>query len=207
MPDFQTIRLFFEQLDTGLIYLAIFGAGFLENCVPPIPGDTVTVLAAWLVGTGRLNYFGVFFSATAGNILGFMTMYHVGRYFGKDYFVRKNFRFFPKADIEKAEAWFVRYGFRIILFNRFLSGLRSVISIFSGMAHLNRRRVILFAFFSACMWDGVLLYGGYLLGSNFEVLIERYNTAVFIIMAIIISVVVTVRIWIRRKPTVPRNDA
>lgn len=199
MPDFETIHAFINQLDTGLIYLVIFAAGFFENCIPPIPGDTVTVLGAWLVGTGRLNYFGVFFSATAGNILGFLVMYHVGRYFGKDFFIRKNFRFFPKRDIEKAEAWFVRYGFKIILFNRFLSGLRSVISIFSGMAHLHRPRVILFAFISSCMWDGVLLYGGYVLGANFETLITRYNKFVFLMILTVIAVAVGVRWWIRKK--------
>lgn len=202
MPDFETIRIFFDQLDTGLIYVIIFGAGFLENCIPPIPGDTVTVLGAWLVGTGRLNYFGVFFSATAGNILGFLVMHHVGRHFGKDFFTRKNFRFFPKRDIERAEAWFSRYGFKIILFNRFLSGLRSVISVFSGMARLNRPRVILFAFLSACMWDGVLLYGGYVLGANFETLISRYNKIVFLIVITVIAIAIGIRWWVgRRTPT------
>ncbi len=199
MPDFQTLHATFDQLDTGLIYFIIFAAGFLENCIPPIPGDTVTVLGAWLVGTGRLNYFGVFFSATAGNLSGFMVMYHIGRTFGQDYFIRKNFRFFPKRDILKSEQWFTRYGFKIILVNRFLSGLRSVISLFSGMAHLNRGKVILFAFLSACMWDGLLLYGGYLLGQNFEILVGRYNKVMLIVVASVVLILIGFRWWTRRK--------
>ncbi|HNM15889.1 MAG TPA: hypothetical protein PKJ64_14035, partial [bacterium] len=54
-----------QSLDTGLIYLVIFLSGFLENCIPPIPGDMVTVLAASMVGVGRLSYFPTFLTATA----------------------------------------------------------------------------------------------------------------------------------------------
>lgn len=169
-----------QGLDSVWIYLIIFLAGYLENCIPPVPGDTVTVFAAYLVGTGRLNYFAVFITATLGNLSGFMTMYHLGRHFGKEYFLRKNWKWFPKTQFEKAELWFQKYGYKIILFNRFLSGFRSVISIFSGMAQLQRRKIIPLALVSACMWDGVLIYGGYLVGNNWNAFIrilDQYNIA------------------------------
>jgi membrane protein DedA with SNARE-associated domain len=180
-----------QSLDTSLIYGMIFLSGYLENCIPPIPGDTVTVFAAYMVGTGRLNYFAVFFTATAGNLSGFMTMYHLGRFFGKKFFLDKNYKFFPRENIEKVETWFAKYGYRIILFNRFLSGLRSVISVFAGMAHLERRKILLLAFLSACMWDGVLIYGGYLLGDNwnyFDEMLNKYNTAVLIAIVSLIAI-------------------
>jgi membrane protein DedA with SNARE-associated domain len=176
-----------KSLDTVWIYTIIFFSGFFENCIPPIPGDTVTVFAAYMVGTGRLNYFSVFFTATAGNLTGFMTMYHIGRYFGKDFFMRRNFKFFPKESFEKTEAWFNRYGYRLILINRFLSGFRSVISIFAGMTQLKRRKIIPLAFLSACMWDGVLIYAGFLLGDNWKYIDEilrRYNKVVLTLMVL-----------------------
>lgn len=201
MFDFFNIEQWLQtiqSLDTSLIYGMIFLSGYLENCIPPIPGDTVTVFAAYMVGTGRLNYFAVFFTATAGNLAGFMTMYHVGRFFGKKFFFDKNYRFFPRENIEKTEAWFTQYGYRIILFNRFLSGLRSVISVFAGMTHLNRGKILILAFLSACMWDGVLIYGGYLVGDNwhyFDELLSRYNTIVLILMGVLITVWLIYRIY------------
>lgn len=199
MFDFFNIEQWLQtiqELDTGLIYLMIFLSGYLENCIPPIPGDTVTVFAAYMVGTGRLNYFAVFFTATAGNLAGFMTMYHLGLFFGKKFFLERNFKFFPRESIEKTEAWFNKYGYRIILFNRFLSGLRSVISVFAGMTHLQRRKIIPLAFLSACLWDGVLIYGGYLLGDNwhyFDQMLNQYNSIV------LAAVIVLGAVWISRK--------
>lgn len=194
-----------QSLDTSLIYFMIFLSGFLENCIPPIPGDTVTLFAAYMVGTGRLNYFAVFFTATAGNLTGFMTMYHIGRFFGKTFFMEKNYKFFPRERIEKTEAWFNKYGYRIILFNRFLSGLRSVISVFAGMARLQRRKILTLAFLSACMWDGVLIYGGYLLGDNwkyFDEILSQYNTVVLTVAIIIAAfwVIRKVFIYFKSKP-------
>ncbi|MBL7994745.1 DedA family protein [bacterium] len=177
-----------EGFDTSLIYVIIFLSGYLENCIPPIPGDSVTVFAAIMVGTGRLNYVAVFITATAGNLAGFMTMYQVGRYLGKKFFLEKNYKFFPRERIEKTEAWFSKYGYRIILFNRFLSGFRSVISVFAGMTHLQRRKIIPLAFLSACMWDGVIIYGGYLVGDNFDVILNRYNAVVLTIVILVIII-------------------
>ncbi|MCK6542751.1 DedA family protein [bacterium] len=190
-----------QSLDTGLIYLVIFLSGFLENCIPPIPGDMVTVLAASMVGVGRLSYLPTFLTATAGNLIGFMTMYQIGRFFGKDFFLSRNFKYFPATAFEKAEAWFTRHGYRVILFNRFLSGLRSVISLFAGMTHLQKRKIIPLAFLSACMWDGVLIYAGYVLGDNwkaFENLMAQYNRVVFSILGLI-ALILLIRWFIKRN--------
>lgn len=188
-----------EGLDTSLIYVIIFLSGYLENCIPPIPGDSVTVFAAIMVGTGRLNYFAVFFAATAGNLAGFMTMYQVGRFLGKKFFLEKNYKFFPRERIEETEAWFNKYGYRIILFNRFLSGFRSVISVFAGMTHLRRRKIIPLAFLSACMWDGFIIYGGFLVGDNFDEILNRYNTVVLTVVLLAIAIFLLRKIFLYYK--------
>ena len=50
------------------LYVFLFFSAIIENLFPPIPGDTITVFGAFLVGTGRLSYFFVYLATTAADI-------------------------------------------------------------------------------------------------------------------------------------------
>jgi len=61
------VESFFNNLiqENGtLVYVALFLSAYIENIFPPIPGDTVTVIGAYFVGTGKLNFWGVYFSTS-----------------------------------------------------------------------------------------------------------------------------------------------
>ena len=58
---------FLNSLPDGLIYLLLGVSAFVENVFPPVPGDTITAFGAFLVGTQRLSFFGVYLSTTAGS--------------------------------------------------------------------------------------------------------------------------------------------
>ncbi len=205
MDLIQDLWIEVQALDTGWIYLIIFLSGYLENLIPPVPGDMVTVFAASLVGVGRLNYFATFTTAAAGNICGFMTMYAIGRWLGREFFEKRELKYFPKAGFQKTEQWFSKYGYFVITFNRFLSGLRSVISIFAGMTGLNPLKVMGLAFVSACLWDGALIYAGYLLGDNwklFESMLQKYNQSVFAILALGFVIFIILKVYSKyRRPS------
>ena len=64
-----------QSTDPILAYLVLFISAFVENVFPPIPGDSVTILGAYLVGTGILNFWGVYLATTAGSLAGFMSIY------------------------------------------------------------------------------------------------------------------------------------
>lgn len=170
-----------------IIYSILFFSSFLENIAPPIPGDTVTVFGAYLVGIRRLDFIAVLVATTLGSLLGFMTLYFIGYKFGWDYFYKKNYRFLPRSRLEEVDKWFNRYGYVIILGNRFLSGIRSVISIFSGMSRLPWLRVSTLAFISCAVWNALLITAGYLLGDNWSRVtdfIKSYNQVVLVIIVI-----------------------
>jgi membrane protein DedA with SNARE-associated domain len=67
-----------EQIDPLVAYIILMISAFVENVFPPIPGDTVTVIGAYLVSTGRLGFWGVYVSTTVGSVIGFFTMYLLG---------------------------------------------------------------------------------------------------------------------------------
>ena len=174
----DALILYFEHLSPGWLYFALFLSSYIENIVPPVPGDTVLVFAAYLVGRSQRHLLGVFVSTTVGSAAGFMTYYALGRWVGQDYFLKKNFRFLPAQSIIKAGNWFRRYGYWILLANRFLSGIRSVISIVAGIYMLPWLWVLALALVSCGVWNGVLIWIGYALGQNWKLIediLRQYN--------------------------------
>lgn len=164
---------FLQTLPDFLIYLFLGLSAFVENIFPPIPGDTITAFGALLVGIGGLSFFGVYFSTTLGSLFGFLCLYRIGGYLGRHFFMKKNFRFFNKEDIIKAEQWFDKYGYFLIAFNRFLPGIRSVIAVVGGISHLKGIRVTLLALLSCAVWNLIWIFLGYGLGSNWEIIEAR----------------------------------
>lgn len=159
---------YLESLPDFLVYLLLGVSAFVENIFPPIPGDTITAFGAWMVGIGGLSFSGVYFSTTLGSLLGFLCLFRVGGYLGRRFFIKNNFRFFKRDDIIKVEAWFGKYGYFLIAFNRFLPGIRSAISVAGGILHLKGIWVFLLALISSAVWNLIWILAGYGLGSNWE---------------------------------------
>ena len=193
----------FQQISPLTAYVLLFVSAFVENVFPPIPGDTVTLIGAYLVTSGKLSFTGVYLSTSLGSVLGFFAMYMIGLKLGRKFLDSKIGRkVFTEAQYEKTEKWFSKYGYGIIAANRFLSGTRSVISIFAGSFHLNWVYVLTLATLSALLWNGLLIYIIYVVGLNWDVitaLISQYNKIVIAITIIIIAYFVVRKI--RRKKT------
>ena len=184
---------FLNILPDYLIYLALGISAFVENICPPIPGDTITAFGAFLVGTKRLHFFGVYLSTTLGSLFGFLFLFWIGGLLGRRFFIEKDYRFLKAKDIIRAEEWFRKYGYLLILFNRFLPGVRSAICLAGGLSRLRTSTVALLAFISCTLWNLIWISAGYMLGSNWQTakekmlyIMSRYNLAVLTIFGIII---------------------
>jgi membrane protein DedA with SNARE-associated domain len=179
-----------NSVEPVIAYFFIALASFLENIFPPAPGDLITVFSATLIANGHLHFVFVLISTTTGSVMGFMSYYYLGKWLGHKIH-DKGFKFLPKAQFDKAELWFEHYGFKLILANRFLSGVRSVISLFCGISELEVHKVFFYATLSALAWNSILIYAGYELGQNWrniELYMQSYFKffVVFIVIALII---------------------
>ncbi len=196
----QSLQLINEFLDRlfiygpWLIYLTLFAASFVENIFPPFPGDFFTLTGGALAASGRLEIAGVFAAVYVGGICSLMLVYYLGRRFGRDYFIAKNFRYFSADDIRRLEDWFARKGLLLILFNRFIVGARAVITLVAGMSNYRAGPMFLFASISFWIFNSLLLFGTYIFVVNFETiayyfhLYERIVWPIIIIIAIILIV-------------------
>jgi membrane protein DedA with SNARE-associated domain len=192
----DAVTAYFAALSPGWLYLALFLSAFVENVFPPVPGDTVVVFAAYLVGRSHRTLTGVYVSTTLGGIAGFMTLYALGLLIHPEYFVKRNFRFLPAAQFEATRAWFERYGYWIVVVNRFLSGIRSAVSIICGIYRLPWLRVLILTAVGCGLWNALLIYAGYTLGSNWraiDMILHRYSRGVLIVL------LVAAAAWLIRK--------
>lgn len=190
---------FLESIPDFVIYFILAVGAFVENVFPPVPVDTITAFGAFLVGVGRLSFWGVYISTTAGSVLGFMALFLVGKRFDKEYFMKRNFRFSRTKYILRVEGLFEKYGYTLVLFNRFLPGIRSAISLAGGFSRLNGLRVAMLALVSAGLWNGLLISLGYFLGTEWEEVRERlrvimihYNITVLLLIAVLVVVLVVI---------------
>ena len=184
-----------QTVDPWLVYLIVFSIAFIENVFPPSPSDMVVVFAGALVGMGRAGFLTTLACSTAGSTAGFMVMYGVGGWFGTKILERGRIKFLPIDAIRKVEGWFARYGYGIIVANRFLSGTRAVVSFFAGMSRLKLAPTTLLSAISALLWNIILVGAGYYLGHHWERIGFYLSTYSQIVTGI---VVVALLVWLVR---------
>ncbi len=185
------------------IYITILFFAFIENVFPPSPSDVVLVIGGSLIGTGAINYFLALAFATIGSITGFMLMFYIGSTVDKKVIHSGKFKYIPVDSLNKVETWFRKYGYFIIVANRFMPGTRAVISFFAGISNLEPRKTITLCFVSALIWNAILLYLGFVFGDNVATVDEYLNTYSNIVIALTVIVILffIVRYFIRKRKT------
>lgn len=198
----ESIINFLSQVPWWAVILIAFLVTFTENIFPPAPCDSLLIFTGTLVGIGVVNYWQLLFAATIGSTAGFIVMFLLGAKFDTYIMHSPRFKFISRDSLKKIEGWFERYGYWLIVANRFLSGTRAVISFFAGMSRLNFNKTIVLSAVSAALWNSILLWLGMKTGSNWQLVdkyIGIYGKVVFP-LAIAIALFFLIRfIWKKKK--------
>lgn len=199
--SFEELVIWLQQLSPPGVLLLVFAVAYIENIFPPSPSDVLLVFAGTLVGVGTVGFFPTLLAATLGSTLGFMTAYVAGRYFER-YLVEGRFsRFLPVRAIRQVENLFQRYGYSVIIANRFLSGTRAVVSFAAGMSKMNLPITTALCAVSATVWNVVLLRLGQSFGSNWHRVADYLALYGKIVTVVIITglIILAWRYWRQRK--------
>lgn len=186
---------FLSSIDPLYVYALVMGFALVENLFPPSPSDVMIVAAGTLVGMGHVSFIPALLSATAGSTLGFMIMYKIGDWFGDHILEQGKIKFIPIDQIHRVERWFQKYGYAIIVINRFLTGTRAVVSFFAGMSELRLLPTTGLCFVSALLWNTILIFSGYYLGQNWDRISFFISTYSQIVTTIVILLVL---VWAAR---------
>jgi len=197
----EDILVYISSLDTTWIYFILFFFSFIENVFPPSPSDVVVVVGASLIVGTSLGFVPVLFITSIGSALGFIVMYYVGYFLSEKVLRSGKLAFISQDALHKTDEWFSKYGYWIILANRFMPGTRSVISFFSGVHELNVGKTFLFALVSAFLWNIIIIYLGMTLGNNVE-LIDYYLTTysnIGIAITCLVLAVFGIKYFVKKK--------
>ncbi len=195
----ESLFSFIEQSPAWLVFVTVFLASYVENIFPPVPGDTILLFGAYLVGRGHLSFGMAMVTTLLGSVLGFMTLYVAGFKYGRKFMSSTQQTWFSPKSLQRVEGLFGKWGYGVVLINRFLAGMRSVVGIFSGIAKLSIWKVIILSTLSSLLWNGTLIWLGSSVGENWEIIgdyLKDYNLIVTILILLIIAAFLVHRYFI-----------
>ena len=192
----------FSELTPIWIYILLFAFAYVENIFPPSPSDIVIVIGGSLIGTGALSFVPALVFSTGGSAAGFLTAFALGWQFDKKLIHSGKLKSINIQSVDKVENAFKKYGYYLIIANRFLPGTRAVISFFAGMSRLNIHITILLSALSSLIWNSILLYLGIVFGKNVAVVdkyLGTYSDIVIIISVVIVLFFLLKFLLIKKK--------
>ena len=198
---FESILTEISSFSPTWIYITLFLFAFIENVFPPSPSDLVVVVGGTLIATGAIHFIPTLILTSVGTVAGFMVLFYIGSSVDKKVIHAGKFKFIRVDAIDKVEIWFKKYGYGIILANRFMPGTRAVISFFAGLSHLDVKRTIILSTISAFAWNALILYLGYIFGDNVKLVDQYLTTYTNIVIGItaVVALFFIIRSYLRKK--------
>lgn len=181
------------------IYAVFFLIAYGENVIPPIPGDILVVFGGYLAAEGLINIWIVFGLTTIASVFGFMSMYYIGRYWGGRISANDhNSWFLHKIGIEylpRVQKWMNKWGYGVIVANRFLAGTRSVISLTAGMTGTKVSLTIVSSSVSSLFWNAILIGSGWIIRENWRIIGKYLSIYGRIILSALILLILLKIFW------------
>lgn len=177
------------------VYAVIFISCFVENVFPPFPGDTFILVAGGLVAVNRLNPYLAGLVVIAGGMSSVMLIYFLGRRFGRDFFLRRNYKYFSADDIMAMESRFQRSGAWLLVFSRFIVGMRSALAVVAGIGRYGATRMLIFSTISYLLFVSLLMYIAFRLVKEFDRIEDIFVTYNRVVWTVVIVAVIAFVAW------------
>ncbi|MFU8871658.1 DedA family protein [Micromonospora sp. SL4-19] len=171
-----------------------------------LPGDSLLFTAGLLVADGRylhqplwLLCLLVAVAAIAGDQVGYL----FGKRVGPSLFRRPDSRLFKQENVERANAFFARYGARSIVLARFVPIVRTFTPIIAGVSRMHYRTFLAFNVLGGVLWGAGVTVLGYFLG---QIGFVKSNIEFILIGIVVLSVLpVGIHLLRSRRVAAPRD--
>jgi len=149
-------------------YFIIFGVLLACGVGFPLPEDVPLIAAGYLIWDGTLDWSWTIFVTMTGVLIGDTILFYFGRKMGTRLLMSGKVKSLIKPKkLRRTQAYFRKYGDKLIFFARFVAGFRAAAFFLAGSMKMKYRRFIfldgLAAAVSVPVWIGL----GYGLGRTF----------------------------------------
>lgn len=168
----------------GLIFIVFAETGLAVGFF--LPGDSLLVVAGLFAAAGKLNLAILLSTLFVAAVVGDAVGYYTGHRLGPRLFKRQKSLLFRPSHLQKAHAFYEKYGGKTIIIARFVPIVRTFAPIVAGAAQMPYRRFLTFNVVGGFLWVFSMLLGGYFLGnvlkSRFGINLDEHIEWVVIIV-------------------------
>ncbi|MDA8282155.1 MAG: DedA family protein [Actinomycetota bacterium] len=185
-------------------YLAVFLLMVLESACIPVPSEAVMLLGGALAAgvtvagvDSHLNVVVVALLGTAGNIVGALAAYGVGRAGGRPLVERwGRYVLLRRRDLDRAERFFARHGRSAVLIGRVLPVVRTFISLPAGIAEMPLAQFCVLTALGSLPWTFALALAGYAVAGSWQAVSSAFTP---ITIAFGVAIVAGIAWWAARR--------
>jgi membrane protein DedA with SNARE-associated domain len=193
----EAITEYLMHLVQKLGYLGIFIATAVESTFVPIPAEVTLIPAGILAAQGKMNYWLILLSSTAGVIIGSLVNYWLGLRFGRALIIKYGkYVLMNEAFLAKTETFFQRHGAFATFGGRLLPGLRHYIAFPAGIARMNLKNFTIATALGGGIWMWILLQLGFMAGVKNP---DRVDTQTIEHIILALSALLVVMYFVKAK--------
>jgi membrane protein DedA with SNARE-associated domain len=175
-------------------YTGITALMAIESACIPIPSEVIMTFSGYLVSMHAMSLWGITLAGTLGSLIGSLIAYALGAYGGLPFLQRYGrYLLISHHDLERAHAWFTRYGPITVFIGRLLPILRTFISLPAGVGRMPILPFILYSTAGSALWCAGLGWIGLRLGQHWQALspyMHRIDDAIAIGLVVFFLIVI-----------------
>lgn len=148
------------------------------------PGDTLLLSAGVLAAGGKLSLSFTIAVIALAAIAGDNVGYHIGKHFGRKLFRKPDGIVFRREYIQRAEAFYEKYGSKTMLIAHFVPVVRSFAPVTAGAGNMPLAKFMFFDAIGDIAWSLLITCFGFFVGSRIPG-IDRFIEPVLILVVLV----------------------
>jgi membrane protein DedA with SNARE-associated domain len=150
-------------------YLGVVFLMAIESACIPLPSEIIMPFAGYLVSIGKANLLWVATAGALGCNIGSTVAYYVAAMGGRPVLERYGkYVLISRADLQRTDRFFERYGSATVFFGRLLPIVRTFIAFPAGLARMPMLKFQVYTFLGSWPWCLALAYVGFVLGARWD---------------------------------------